>query len=237
MALSLAGMPAVLGRLVGELLLPTFSGLQGETGRLNRVLLKATSVLVYGAIPACFVVALYPRQVLAFAYGPRYAEVALTFVLLCINEVLTTAGIPLTSVYYSLGRPGLLRAFSALRAGLLLVLLYPAFRIAGLAGAASAALIAMLVSYCFQLARIRKLTGLDLSTYLRIFGRAFLLSLPVVGGWMAALVLVGGGKPAVVFAVGLVITAVIYGVGGLTLLRGERGRSLLDRFTQRKPAT
>jgi len=82
----------------------------------------------------------------------------------------------ITCVFSAMGRPALHRRAVATSAAVMLISIYPACKLFGVAGGQVAALAAIVSSYLLQIARIRGLTGLDLAKYRKAFERAGLVS-------------------------------------------------------------
>lgn len=198
MALALSRIPGLIGKLLVDLLLPAFAEVQKDTARINRHLLQSTTAIVLVCMPMLAFVALYSRSILTLVYGPQYAEGADALTFLFANEMLMTCNIPLASVYYMcFGQPALLRKFSFLRAVLMVLFIVPAIQYFGLAGAALAPLCAMIISYYFQLRRMKSLTDLDVSGYSRVFLQGLLFSFPVA---LVGLLFKSVGLPALPWA-------------------------------------
>lgn len=182
--LSLARVPNMLGNLLVDLLMPAFSEIQSDKERLNRSLLKITSLVLSVTLPALGLLALCGGQLLEVAYGPKYRVGGTILAILFANEILITCNTPLASVYLALGKPGLLRTFSLVRAMVLAVILAPAVKSFGLIGAACAPMIAMLMAYGLQLHRMRTVTGLSMREYFGVVGRAALSLTPLALPWL-----------------------------------------------------
>jgi O-antigen/teichoic acid export membrane protein len=69
-------------------------------------------------------------------------------------------------MYFAIGQPNIHRTASMVRTCIFLILIYPATKIFGLTGAASAALIAILVLMLIQLIYAHKAINLSISEYL-----------------------------------------------------------------------
>ena len=200
---------------------------------MNRAVLKATTPLGLFAFPALFFTLFYGREILALAYGSAYTAAAPALVILFASEFLTTCGIPLVAVYMAMGRPALLRRFSMIRAALMIILLYPCIKFLGLIGAAVAPLISVLVSYGFQLERLRSLTGLDIGKYASSFGRGLVSSLPVMLLWTFLLLFLHSESPGLTIATAIAASAVLYLSGFLLFRESEALRAFLWPFQKR----
>lgn len=184
MVLTLARTPTMLGGMLVDLLMPTFSEIQSDSRRINRGLLKISFAILLAGVPVIALLAWQGSTVLSVIYGPQYAVGRWIFAILFANELLTTNNIPFASVFMAVGRPELLRKFSLIRAVLVIGALYPAIKLFGLLGGAIAPLFAMVAAYGLQLAEMRKLTGLDIPQYVRMAGRCLAAALPLVLVWL-----------------------------------------------------
>lgn len=153
-------------RIFGPILLSAFSERQDDKRYLRGSVLKMTKATALFGMPLagfCFVCA---GAILLVVFGGQYAGAAVPFGLLSICTLVRIQGITLASIYLALGRPHLHRGFVALRAIILVCLIYPAIVFWGPIGAASIVLFAEIVSLFFQAFWMQKRTGLKLSGYL-----------------------------------------------------------------------
>jgi O-antigen/teichoic acid export membrane protein len=237
LTLGLARIPTMLGGLLVDLLMPTYSQLQHDLPRLNRALLRVTSLMVFAGLPCLALVWLLGGALLELVYGAAYREAAAAFALLTANEILMTCNIPLASVYLAVGQPGLLRRFALIRAGALLALIYPAIKTFGITGAAASPLAAMALAYGFQLAGTRRLTGLSLGAYGGVILRGLVFPLPLLAAWAAGRTLVAAGGPAWrSLALTGGIAAMLYAAAACWLWRAEAPRKRLLESLARRPS-
>jgi lipopolysaccharide exporter len=218
MAISLAQIPLYLvTTILNPILMPSFSEKQYDKAWINRALIQSTRLITLIGTPVACFFALYGKDVLALAYGPQYASVALPFAILLISTLMRASGTPIANVYLAMGYPQLQRLFSFIRAALILILIYPAVKLLGLSGAAIAGTLAMSISFYFQVMRIRNLTNLNVRQYSFIFLHALMISLPVVTVWFAVPKVFS--YPLNNVFVGLSGCAIAYGVTGIIALR------------------
>jgi PST family polysaccharide transporter/lipopolysaccharide exporter len=185
MALTLAYIPQqIVASLISEVVLPAFSKIQEDYERLNRSLIMITRMIAMVGFPMLFVMGLYGNEILYLVYGPEYAAVAIPFALIATTALLTLCSTPIAGFYFAIGKPGLHRYFTLVRAILILLIIYPLVLYYGLVGAAAAGVISMVVGYILQVGRINKLTNLNLFSYGRIILEAILLSLPILIVWL-----------------------------------------------------
>jgi len=127
--------------------------------------------------------ALYGKEILYLVYGPEYAAVAIPFALIATTALLTLCSTPIAGFYFAIGKPGLHRYFTLIRAILILIIIYPLVLYYGLIGAAGAGVISMIVGYILQVGRINKLTKLNLLSYSKVLVESVLLALPILIIW------------------------------------------------------
>ena len=218
MALTLARIPSMFGNQLVDLLMPAFSEIQREPRRVNQGILKITTLAVLSGLPAAFLIAVYGRQVLSVVYGQRYAEGAMALSFLFVNELMLFCSVPMAAVYMAMGQPSLLRRFSLIRTVVIVILTWPLITYWNIAGAAVVPLTGMVAAYGFQLARLRKVTSLNVRDYVHVWLRGLLASLPWAVFWVftgsffrtmqPAFGLVGVGIATALIA--LVVTAAAY---------------------------
>ena len=184
MARLLANIPfGFITMLIGQVMMPAFSERQSDLELINRWTNNTTSIVAFIGFPALALLALHGGDILALFYGRSYSAVGVPFAIIFSTALLRTCGVPMVAVYLALGKPGLHRLFTAIRAALILALIYPAIKWLGLEGAALAGLVAMAISYIFQALRLRRVTGLEMKRYFVIFIKAVLFATPVFLFW------------------------------------------------------
>lgn len=174
--------------LLGQTMMPTFSHIQDDKPRMNRILLKVTAAIFLLGMPALVFLFFCGRSLLTLIYGYRYGTAAGALFVASCASLLNAANAQITTVFYAQGLPQLHRRCVAIMAILMIVLIYPFAKWFGLVGGQLACLISIVIGYVFQIERIRKLTGLDLSQYRKGFVVSGAISLTVV------VVCVGGGR-------------------------------------------
>jgi hypothetical protein len=106
---------------------------------------------------------------------------------------------------------------------LMIVLAYPFAKRFGLVGGQLACLISITVGYFFQVERIRKVTGLHLSSYLKTSLVPALISLSVVAICVAGRSLFVDARPLPNILLGVVGCVTAYGIAGALFVRRSRG--------------
>lgn len=174
--------------LLGQILLPALSALQGNRERVKRTFLGITLVLASVTLPLLVFAFAYGKSLLTVVYGQSYSTVALAFSLAAAMSVLNIVNGQITIVFYASGDPQLHRRSVFLTAATMALLVYPFVGRFGLVGAPLASLLAITVGYLFQLIRLVPLLGLNLVDYFKCF-------LPGAGGALIVLVYYLGTSP------------------------------------------
>jgi lipopolysaccharide exporter len=230
LALAFARIPSMLTGSLADLFLPAFSQLQNDHGRVNRGLLKVTAVIASVSIPILAFALFFGEGLLEAAYGKRYVVAAAPFAILMANEILATCNVPIAAFFLSIGQPALLRKFSFFRAIIIVVLVYPLVRKFGITGAALTPFIAMAAAYVLQLRSLHSLTGLGIREYMAPYGKALILSWPVVAAWLACLTIDRQLSTASFAIVGMGIALGIYALCALVVIRSDELRRFFWPF-------
>lgn len=173
MAIGLVQTPtSFLMNSLGQTLLPTYSQIQNENQRLNRILCKVSAVIALMAIPGLLFIFISGHSLLTIAYGQKYGLAATSLAIAAVVAVVNLLNGQITTVFYSKGSPHLHRSAVALMALSMIVLVYPCAKSMGIAGGQVAALISVVVGYIFQLVRIHRVTELNVPNY----GRGLLIA-------------------------------------------------------------
>jgi lipopolysaccharide exporter len=233
MALTLARIPTMFSGQLVDLLMPAFSEIRENQRRVNGAILKITILAVTLGLPASCFIAIFGSEILKAAYGPRYAGGAAALFLLFTNELFSVCSVPIATVYLAVGQPALLRRFSVIRAILICVLIVPAIRGFGIAGAAAVPVIAMLAASVFQLTRLRSLTTISLKSYALVWFRGLLLALPFTLFWAGTAPLFKTARPLPCLGGAAGVTLVIGLIGVLSAWRRPEWRGYLWPFVRR----
>jgi O-antigen/teichoic acid export membrane protein len=167
MAMSLAAMPQVIfSRFVGPMVLPVLSDTQNRMDILRERLLRMTRLLFLFGLPLTTCLAIFSTPTLTIVYGPQYATVDWAFGLLVFGTLIYLSGVLIASTYLALARPDVHRWFTIVRVAVLAVLLYPAIRWFGPAGAAGSRLICLVLAGIVQQINLSRLIDLPILQYL-----------------------------------------------------------------------
>ncbi|MGB9492408.1 MAG: oligosaccharide flippase family protein, partial [Terriglobales bacterium] len=186
-ATNLAQVPAsFMMNWLAQILMPMFSHLKEDYGRINDTLAKVTSMIAILFMPAFIFVVLTGRTLLSGLYGGRYAAGFAPFVVAILIAFINVANGQITTVLYAAGKPQLHRLCVAIMAAVMAALIYPAVHYWGTLGAQLAALVAIVIGYAVQMGQIKSLTGFRFSQYGKRFAIGFAVALCVFGLAMVA---------------------------------------------------
>jgi O-antigen/teichoic acid export membrane protein len=167
LAAALSSIPlAIFSSAAQPMILPVLCGFQEDLPRLRTTFLGITRTIFSFGFPMATCMAIFGRPVLAIAYGARYTMMGVPFGVLGFYFLVYMAGTVIASAYMSLGRPGLHRRFTVIRAALMAIVIYPAAKFFGPAGAAGALLFCLVVASIFQVLNLRRVVDLSLRRYL-----------------------------------------------------------------------
>lgn len=223
MAVSLIQTPSgFVMNLLGQTLLPTFSHVQENHARINRILIQVTAFLAFVGIPGVVFMIFCGRALLTLAYGHSYAAAALPLVVASFVAVANLLNGQITTVFYSKGAPHLHRTCVVIMAVIMIVTIYPFVKWFGLVGGQVACLVSILIGYAFQLLRIHRVTALNLGQYGKALLRPAVISLVVGSLCLATRYFPPLARPVPTVVMGIVASLLAYAVGALAFLRNSR---------------
>ncbi len=230
MAIYLVQTPTVfIVNVLGQTLMPTFSHIQQDRERVNRILLQVTSAIFVLGMPALVFLVFSGHSLLTLVYGQRYGAASVAMVLAAGVALLNTANNQITTVFYSTGLPQLHRRCVAAMAILMVLLIYPFARYFGMVGGQLSALACMIVGYLFQIERIRRVTGLKLSDYRNSVALGGAISLSGVLVYLISRWAGSSTRPVPNVLLGLLGCLLTYGLAYSIIARG-RGRGTSSVF-------
>ena len=166
MSIYLAQTPtSFIMNLQAQTLMPSFSQIRDDNSRVNRIVQKVSLITALFGMPALVFIIFSGQSLITLAYGQRYGSSAVFFVAASLVAFVNVLNGLLTIVFFSKGLPQLHRRAVIITAITMLLLVYPLAKLVGPVGAQIASFAAILLGFVFQLARIRKLTNLDLGRY------------------------------------------------------------------------
>lgn len=209
--------------VLGQTLMPAFSQVQGDASRVNRILIHVTSLSVMLGLPALAFVFFCGRSLLTLVYGARYGALTGALVLASCVALTNLLNGQITTVFYARGFPHLHRRAVAAMAATMAIAIYPLAKWLGPVGGQVAALLAVMVGYFIQVARVREITGLSLTRYGSGFLVSALASLSVVAISLGTRPFAMLTRPVANIVIGALGCVLAYALTGAIFLRSQRG--------------
>jgi len=201
---------AYLMNTLGQTFLPTFSQIQNDPQRINRILIKTTSMMAMLGLPAFVFVCFSGRSLLTIVLGARYGAAAIPLMVGTLVCLINLMNGQITTVFYSIGLPQLHRNCVLLMSILVIGLIYPLAIWLGLGGGQVACLAAVVAGYLYQVRRAANVTGLDLGQYWKSLATPLAISL-VMGAICFGMSFIPGlGHPFLNIVLGAGISLVTY---------------------------
>ncbi len=222
MAVFLAQTPCgFILNLLGQTLLPTFSQMQNDKTRTNRVLMRVTSVLLVVGTPVLIFVCLCGHWLLGLFYGAKYAGVGAPLRVAALVTVINILNGQITTIFYAVGRPQLHRRCVLISSMMMILSIYPAVWRFGLVGGQLAALLAIMAGFFFQVIRMRSITGFDTFAYAKTVAIFAGISLIAFSLFFGARSVVSFDRPVPNLLIGVGACLMAGGLGLLAYLKGE----------------
>ena len=212
----------LFGRVIAPVLLPAFSEKQDDRETMRRVLLWVTRNASILILPLVAFMASCAGGVLVVVYGSEYAAVTAPFVVLCVVIVFRTQSPILNTVYLAIGEPRLNRRFVALRAAIVVGLIYPAVVYFGLLGAAVVVVLGNGIALVMNVVWLRRIIGLDFRAYARCYLLGLMLALPILA--INVLRIFGMKSPVTILLCGCTASILSFAVGGYIVMGEVRGK-------------
>ena len=217
----LAEMPMeFFSKIVQPVTLPVFSSMQEEKTKLANTLLSVTRITGLFGIPLVAFLFLYGEPILNLVYGPVYSKLAVPFRILSVSAMIVIISSLIVQMNFAIGQPNLHRTASLIRTIIFIILIYPATNFFGLAGTASAGLIAVFTMIMIQLIYAKKVVDLHPQKYLQNLLPGVLASLIiVVPSFVIQLFFIKEGLYFLLIGIGLCLTAWFYVIYKAGLLK------------------
>jgi lipopolysaccharide exporter len=180
LAYDIADVPNRLLARVNPLIMSAFSVMQEEKDCLRDSVLNTTEVLMTLTLPLVASFALFAGPILSVAYEPHYGSIAVPFAVLCLFIPFQMCSHVIMNLFTAIGKPNLHRTASLIRTTLFLVLIYPATKYIGLAGAALATVLAIVALLVTQLIYLRQALSIGPADYYVRWVPGFKLALVLV---------------------------------------------------------
>lgn len=210
LAVSLVQLPIELfSRIIAPVLLPAFAEKQDDKNSLSRAVLQITRWIALMSIPVVTLMACCASGILLLVYGPKYVAVGIPFGILSLHILARNEAAVLSTTYLAVGQPHLHRRFVALRAVIIVGLIYPAVVYYGLMGAAAVVVLGNFTALLMQVFWCQRIIDLKFGDYIRSYIPGALLTLPVIMA-VGSLRLFGIESPVSILIVGSVALIAAY---------------------------
>jgi O-antigen/teichoic acid export membrane protein len=227
MAVYLAQTPInYLINLLRQTLLPTFSKVQDDNSRSNRILLQVCSIILLLGLPTLVFVFFCRRALLTLILGQRYSVVSGPLVVAFAAMLLNALNNQLTTFFYAKGLPHVHRFCVGIMAITVLILIWPSLKFFGLVGGQCAVLASVALGLGFQLERAHHYSGLDLKMLTKAFPPSLLVCIPVIGVGLISHASPILKHPLANVFTGLVGCLIAYGLSLLYLVRRSENFSI-----------
>jgi O-antigen/teichoic acid export membrane protein len=202
--------------------MPAFSQIQDNAERTNRILTQVTTAIMVLGLPALAFVLFCGRSLLTLSYGHRYGALSASLLLASGVALVNLLNGQVTTVFYARGYPQLHRLAVGAMAAAMVIMVYPLAKWLGPLGGQVACLLAVIVGYVIQLARVRHITGLSLARYGSGFLLAALAFLTVAAMGLGARPFAVLTRPVANIVIGVLGCLVAYTLAGVLFLRNQR---------------
>ncbi|MFZ5845670.1 MAG: lipopolysaccharide biosynthesis protein [Patescibacteria group bacterium] len=166
---------------VGMIMYPAYSKIQEQTRDVERVMLKMLKYVGMIALPFCVGLLIFATDILRVVFGEKWLPATNVLRILALVGLLRAIGSSIWPVFLAKGQPKIDFLMNALQVAFFTVLVIPLAMKFGLNGAATALLIATLVSFCLGIIRIKSILGVKLVKMLEAIKLHLLSSLFMVG--------------------------------------------------------
>lgn len=137
MAFSLASFPATnITHIVGKILFPTYSLLEGDKGKLGVMFLKVVKYVSLLTIPVSFGLFVFSREIVEFVLSDKWVPAIPAFRILCFYGLLRSLNATTGDLFKAVGDPKYLRDISLIQLIFVVILILPAVTYGGLVGVA-----------------------------------------------------------------------------------------------------
>ncbi len=170
LAYKLSNLPATeIGRVVGRVMFPTYSRVQGDLVRLRQVFLKSAKFVALVAFPVAAITAVFAPDFMVVAYGGKFPFAVVPLQLLTIYGLARAIAGTMGSVFKAGGKPKWLVYIAIWRLITMASLLYPAIQWRGITGVAILSAAVAIVDFAISLTLTNRIIKAHWLSYLRIF--------------------------------------------------------------------
>ena len=152
LAYELSNLPAThLSRIVGQVMFPAFSVVQGNPAKQREVFFKSLKFVSLVAFPVAIITLFYARHFIVFAYGNKWYPAAVPLQYLTLYGLARAIAVNMGNVFKAGGRPKWLFYIGSWRLVMMATLLYPAIRYGGVTGVAQLSVAVAVVDFALSL--------------------------------------------------------------------------------------
>jgi O-antigen/teichoic acid export membrane protein len=170
LAYKLSNLPATeISRVVGRVMFPTYSKVQGDLVRLRQVFLKSAKFVALVAFPVALVTLVFAPDFMDVAYGGKFPYAVAALQWLTIYGLARAIAGTMGSVFKAGGKPKWLVYIATWRLVTMAALLYPAIRWNGITGVGVLSTIVAVVDFGISLYLTNRIIKAKWLVYPRIF--------------------------------------------------------------------
>ncbi len=152
LAYKLSNLPAThLSRIVGQVMFPAYSKVQGDRNRLRQVFFRSIKYVSLAAFPIAVITLVFAPDFMNVAYGRKWLEAVVPLQWLTVYGLARAIAVNMGSVFKAGGKPKWLLYIAAVRLTVMVTLLYPAIAARGIIGVAVLSAIVAVVDFFLSL--------------------------------------------------------------------------------------
>jgi PST family polysaccharide transporter/lipopolysaccharide exporter len=168
-AYAIANFPAThLTRVLSEVVFPSYSAVSDDLPKLGQAYLAVHKLVAYVALPVGVLLAVFSREVVLLALGPTWAPSVVPLRILLVFGVARSFTATTGPVFKAVGRPSVMFWIVLAKLVLILAVLIPLTRFWGLAGAALAVTVPMVLEQFYLWAILKRMIAVPPA---RVFGQ------------------------------------------------------------------
>lgn len=157
-AYAIANFPAThLTRVLSEIVFPSYSAVADDLPKLGQAYLAVHRLVAYVALPVGVLLAVFSREVVVLALGPAWAPAVVPLRILIVFGVVRSFAATTGPVFKAVGRPSVMFWIVLAKLVLILAVLIPLTRLWGLAGAALAVTVPMILEQFYLWAVLKRM--------------------------------------------------------------------------------
>ncbi|NLG27382.1 MAG: lipopolysaccharide biosynthesis protein [Chloroflexi bacterium] len=170
LAYKLSNLPATeIGRVVGRVMFPTYSRVQGDLARLRQVFLKSAKFVALIAFPVATITMVFAPDFMDVAYGGKYPFAVPALQWLTIYGLARAIAGTMGSVFKAGGKPKWLVYIATWRLATMAILLYPAMRWKDLTGVGILSAVVAVIDFAISLTLTNRIIQARWISYARTF--------------------------------------------------------------------